>query len=322
MLLCCGVLICLSNLHRPFWFVAGCAITIYTHNLGAVYVPFLIIAYMFFNRNKFPVFAVQVLLFLWLPFMTLQSGDISNGFWMQALHPGEIVSHFFYNFFGGNISGEYVAAIAGLSMALCVFSVIRLKFHWLNLISLGVVAFLAVASVVWHNVYLLRALLPAAAIMVIGWAYLLTTGDHREKRVLMLLLIPALLIGVISQISIQKPDMQTLLDAACQHHPAFATTIPAGMIAKYYYPGNVAIWENAGDLNQELTPAALHILFETADIRANRGFYCFLDGYSPLNKASERAYVAQLLTENEIVSEWFLAGNSIYTFKAYLLYIK
>lgn len=329
MLLCCGVFIALiaARENRPFWFVAGCAVVIYTHNLGAVYIPFLLVYY--FRRwgvispiNQISIVTAWFLLMIWLPFMSLQSGDIADGFWMQALHPGEIASHFFYNFFGANVPGEYVAAIAGLSMALCIFSIMKLKFRSVNVFIIGVPTVLAVASVVWHNVFLLRALLPAAALMVIGWAWVLTTGDERERRVLRWLLIPALIIGVTAQISVKRPDARSLLKAACQHYPAFATTIPAAMVAKYYYYGNVAIWYNAGDLNQELTPAARRVLFEAADIRENKGFYCFLDGYSPLNKQSEREYTKQLLTENQIVSEWFIAGNSIYTFKAYLLYIK
>lgn len=338
-LLTCSVLAMIYAIYedKPRLFAIAGLATLYTHNIGYTYVAVLFGLSVYLSqitpnmrRRWYPAHgAVLVGALLWLPMLLNQSKDVSNGFWMQSIQLGEIVAPVLHMTFYATIPPEYMALIAVVAFTMTVLTVINAKnfvVGHVGLVWVMVVFFVpggvALLSYIWRNVYLDRALLPSVALLLIGWAWLLTMLPKGDRRALLMLFVPALFISVVGYLNptTGKFNIREGLPGACGGRPVFVTTIPAAMMAAYYLD-DVTVWTDASDLNQWLSQDAKSALFTLGDFANMRaGEVCVIEGESALNKASERQYMTHLLTLPHTTRT--IAQNTIYGLKAHIVKVQ
>ncbi len=168
---------------------------------------------------------------------------------------------------------------------------------------------LAGISFTWRSVYMPRALLPSALLLMLVWAYPLTHLSPPNRRVAQLILVPALLAGVLTHYcpagQAGRFDMRAwVAPALAGWQPgdvAYFTSAPFAITVQYNLGKPYRVRPYPGDLNQsfdEDCKAALGLQQGAFDDLPSQGFrraWLFLS-INPLSSPDERdtsAYILQ-----------------------------
>lgn len=299
--------------NKPLWFILGGVVALYTHNLAWFYFGVLSLATLARRRDSSAWLMAWVITAavggLWLPVALQQSIDISDGFWLQTANLGDFLRTFVYGTMYVKTPEQLLIPVTGGIIGLSVFSAVY-SLKWLNsnrgrvylLMVLGAPALIALVSVVWHNVYIDRALLASSLGLSIVWSRLFTQAYKGDRLAVTIAIAPLLVLGLVAYYNPgdYRIDARTSLPAACQGtDTAYTTTTSTAMIAHYYLP-HVVVWPGANDLNQQLPSQAKTALgWQQSEFDELAGIVCLIDGENALSKPSERSYVQSILDTHD-----------------------
>lgn len=309
LLLCCVLQMMLSTMKgRKRDFVLLSYIVPMVHSLGLVYLPVVGLWGLAHKRIKrgtliagavaaLPAFALAL----------VQSREVANGFWLSDLTPAGLISPLYrmtLMVIPTNYVSLFAAVIAGTTVIALFVNRRRLRsaqFVLLLSVLFGVPAALGLLSFAWHNVYLDRAMLPAAALLPILWATLFDRLQSGQQLVARAILLPTLLIAGMVTTS-NKTDVRVMADVCADTDMTYTTSISAAFVAQYYIATPI-LWPGAGDLNQSLPTVALDALgwHRVAFDDLPTGRVCVIDGMTPLSGPAERAYMASIARKADTV---------------------
>lgn len=300
--------------NRPRWFLIAGVLICWTHNLGFVYLGVLG-AYAAFGYQWPPKRIYWKRLFqwlvlpgaiasLWLPFMLQQSKAIADGFWIEPFSPGMGLRVITDETLSRKFPDAIVLPVYLIILALTLLSLweFRSTLFWRNrrgaLIALivGVPLMTGVVSVVWHPVYLTRALLPCGVGLAFLWAYALSTAQW--GNVMRALAAPALVVSVACSFipNLGRENVRDLLAPCYGVQASYGTSIPAAVFLRYYVDAPLLNWPGAGDLNQTLTPATKDAIgLVSGDVSSLHGDVCIAALDTPNTTDAERTEVRDIL---------------------------
>jgi hypothetical protein len=298
--------------NRKLLFVGCAVIALYTHNLAWAYIGLLAVSAVYKHGRTWiqPVLVAVAAGALWLPILLAQSGDIADGFWLPPISAGWVISPLLTVTTGHRIPSELLGVISGVMIGLTIWAVfsqrqwIIKRENWLwGLIVVGAPVGLAVASALWHNVYLERALLSSTTVLCIVWARALVLEQRGNRRVAYIGLIPVLLVSLVCfyLTEFQRPAVGAKIAKACQQADTiYTTSVAAEFLSMAYTPVQPIIWPLANDLNQSLPDSAKAALGWQQAVfdELPKGTVCLIDVQTPMARGDERDYVAAIIRDN------------------------
>lgn len=266
---------------------------------------------------------------LWLPFALQQSKVIADGFWIQPFSAGMGLRLYMDMTIGRQLAPELAPILYLLIFLLTLLGLFSARrwlvtvngLQWLAL-TVGVPAAVALASILWHPVYLTRALLPCGVALALIWAHLLIHAPARGLARLVAL--PVLFTAIICFYAPWlggREDVRNYVAPCAGVSAVYSTSIPASMFDSYYIDAPLINWPGAGDLNQTLTPeskAAYGLI--PGNIDDLRGDVCLLALDTPVTTDSERAQIASIAAKYPYSLTTFIAGP-LYQVRVYRLTI-
>lgn len=302
MLLTLAVLLAMIALldNKPRLFALSAAALPYLHNIGFVYLAVLILAaYILRPRRRWRFYATWAGLIglAWLPGAYLQSADIIDGFWLQQWSLGGALQFITSMTVSDSFPPMlvwliYVPVIAVTSAA----ALHRPRWYlstpgrlWLILV-LGVPALLSAVSLSYTDVYLDRALLPIATLIVIGWARF-ASGRPIVLGALALAIGTA---AINQQLTTDRVDIRSFY-AHCEGADyVYSLSTANAVMAAYYAPAPAYLRPGANDLNQSLSAAGKAALgFRERDLTALHGTVCIAQQFTSMTARNEMEYLRQ-----------------------------
>ena len=244
------------------WFVLSAVSTVLLHATGIIYAFVLMIIVIFKRRMSLEwlvsQFMVLLVMVIYVGFVLFQSRDVGNGFWLWAMLPSWHIVEGLVMMPSADLmipvyAGVVILFIAG-SLAMIRLNN-RTRAIWIALAIFPPVS-LFVLGLLWHPVYLPRALIASAIIPVIGWGYL---AVHSKRKALYqwLIIFTVILAGFsyFQQMIRQWDD--TTFDKAfamCDGTDIIYTTSTNMSIASlYYYPERSISFVGGNNQHQELS---------------------------------------------------------------------
>jgi hypothetical protein len=313
-LLMCAVLgAAIAVMEDRRWLFVGCAvIALYTHNLAWAYFGVLAVLALLRHGRAWlwPVVAAGAAGALWLPVLLSQTGDIADGFWLPPISVGWVISPLLTVTTGHRIPPDMLGVISGGMIGVTLWAVgsqwrwITRRENWLwGFLVVGAPVGLGLASALWHNVYLERALLSSISVLCIVWARALVLGERGNRRVAYIALIPVLLVALVCfyRTDYQRPDVGQKIARACAGADVvYNTSVAAEFLSMAYTPETPVIWPLANDLNQTLPDSAKAALgwTEATWHELPKGTICLVDVQTPMARGDERDYVESIIRDN------------------------
>ena len=289
-MLCCFVLLIViaAIQHRWILFSVACIGTVYSQNLGVLYVAAIgsIVLIERLNTARYwsaangwecarslilkPIAALAVVVVAWLPWAAVMIGQMramSGGFWLQALTPGGALVPLAQMTMGWRVPDAVELHVYGFAFGITVVGLITSR-KWLlsrrGLIVLaatfGMPALAALVSVFWRSIYLPRSMMPAAMALCIIWAYPLMHLSIPNRRVARLLAVPVFAVGLVAHYfpSLPRADVRDWVSMIrTDWQPGdviYYTAVSPSILAGYYLQGlPYLLRPAASDLNQSLT---------------------------------------------------------------------
>jgi len=251
---------------EPICFVLAGSATGLLHATGVIYTAILLLMALYIGHNHkrlwkslewtISIMLVTVLVGCYGVFVITQSSDISNGFWLWAMLPTWHVAEGLVMMPSPELMipiylGVVILFIAG---SLAMFRFMRTRTIWIALAIFPPLT-LFVLGLLWHPVYLPRALLASSIIPLIGWSWL---AVHSKRKGLYQLLIAFTVIcSLFSYIyqMIQQSDDMTFdkAFAMCNESEYIYTTSTNMSIASlYYHPERSLAFIDGNNQHQEL----------------------------------------------------------------------
>ena len=260
---------------RWIWFAIGCIGTVYCHNLGVFYVAALGMAVLWHERRRplraiAPAIALMSVVGAWSPWAAVMIGQaqaIGEAFWMPPLSVGGALEPLATMTIGWRIPAAVTMHAYAAAFGATLIGVIASR-HWLRTrqgviiiaTALGTPLMVAAASVVWRSVYLPRAFLPSAMLLMLAWAYALRHLARPNRAALSVILIPMLSIGVASHfLGKQRFDWRAWLQPVQAQWQdgdlIFYPNIHTAVNVQPYLHKPYVLRQYASDLNQSLSNA-------------------------------------------------------------------
>jgi uncharacterized membrane protein len=284
---------------RPATFSLAMLATVLLHNLGAVYFGLLAVVYLIRHHQRKHIIALMppaLALAVWMPKMVSQSQDIADGFWMAPINMGSVIAPLVYLTATARIHDVLIVPIFAAVITVTTISILYSWNRYRTYAGLVIVSVmllvplvLALVSLLWHNVYLHRALLPAAALLPLIW---LSANRFQWIKVVAL---AALLLSSISYLSREtKHDIGSVLQQDCHDAASvYSTSTAAAFFAAYYLPdAEQYLWYDGDDLNQTLSPfAKIALGFMPTRVDALPRPRCLISFVTPLSRPEEQVYI-------------------------------
>lgn len=196
------VLVATRSLLEEKWlhFYIALVLTLYTQNLGVVYVAVLLLAALFVSQRR-AVLGGIITVTVYLPWSYVlyqQMQNVSNAFWLRTpAGLGQVIYYPMFVTFNTPPQMLVVTAAAvaiGITAATAVI-LVRQKAQHIELVTVLAAAppiTLYIVSVVWRPIFLQRALMPAGAALLILWAAALVETKPTSRAAILTVLIPTL----------------------------------------------------------------------------------------------------------------------------------
>lgn len=335
-LLTCAVLLAALAAIRGSWpvFALAAIVAIYSQNLAWFYIATIGVTAACMRPRQWidgwrgPVLAAGTigLAYLpWLPTAITQVQQVNGGYWIQPLTFPGFVFPYAKMIMGWRMPEPLQAHLYIVALLLTVIALITYRKHLLCRqsaillsLSFGSPLLIGIISLLWHSIYLDRALLPATTAIMIFWAYALCNLSRANQRIALLVLIPCLAIGVVAHYFPVLPRNDTTLfrDIAANWNDGdilyfLQTDGLAG--AGYYLPGKpYAVMPEEVSIRQSLsnkTRQAMKLndatIEQVADQGYKRAWLIWSPGY--MVSQSELDYADHILYSNHFV--WQPAGQ-------------
>lgn len=301
-------LIAINEKRRNLFIVSAGALG-WIHAYGFIYLSVLGLVSLIAHPQKRwfkTVLKAGIISGLWFPFMLIQSGDVSNGFWIEAVNVPQIARYVVEMTIGFRIEPQVVLfafvptmSISLSSLYICRDWLLSKRGFALVAVAMGVPVVAGIISAIWNPIYLQRALLPSAVLFVPLWAYTLTKASFNVRSLYRYTFIPALLIAFLSGFmpSSQRFELRQAFEQCEGTAGLYATSSAIGVSALYYSPVPVTLWTDANDLNQFISEDGKRGFgFEQGTIEDISGqTICMVVQYTPYTTHDEIQHVKAIL---------------------------
>ena len=187
------------------------------HAIGLFYAVALCI--WAWSKNRKYAGLAFILSLLYIPMMIYQSKDIANGFWLSLISP--IIAYL--------PNHNFVNESVGILVLSIVFAWVLIAWRanrYISLIVFGVPISLFVVSLIWHPIFLPRAML-VSTLLFIGISAI---SDKPKMRYITLMFV---LLGFLSY-SDKRMDYKSLFDWCKPYGSVLTTSTNMAIVAKYY----------------------------------------------------------------------------------------
>jgi hypothetical protein len=251
---------------EPVWFVITCSSAGLLHATGIIYTAILLLASLYVGHFHkalrgslqwvISIMIVTVAVGSYGVFTMLQSHDVSNGFWLWAMLP---VWHVVESKIMMPSPPIMLVAYTGIVILFVAGGLAMWRINhrsraiWIAL-ALFVPLSLSVLGLLWHPVYLPRALIASSIIPLIGWSWL---ALHSQRKALYQWLIAFIVIlsvfGYFEQMI--KTDNTTFEDvfAMCEDDYVYTTSTNMSIASLYYAPKRSLAFIRGNNQHQELS---------------------------------------------------------------------
>lgn len=223
-----------------------------------------------------------------------QATDVANGFWLLPVMPLAHITE-------GTLllppsPGDIVAYLAVVLLSISGAAALwRQSPHASLLVAVAVAvpALIATATIVWHPVYLPRALLASSLVLVPGWALLV-----QRHLVWQVLLCIALIVSIPSMFNrTQTIELRDLMAKCAGADYVYTTSTSMSIVAKHYTPSGshvISYWDG-NSINQSLPlPSRLAMGFDIRPIEFVTGQVCMVTQWNAYTSDSEISHVNNL----------------------------
>jgi hypothetical protein len=293
---------------RAVWFAGALALLPLTHSYGYIYFAVFACLVLWRRRRWLLITAIaSAPALVWLPFLAYQSIDVHNGFWITPLTVWGIPKYLLTMTIGYQITGA--AAVLGYAlMSLVIGGAFYHCWRRVELTALIVAPALIVAviSFVWRPVYLDRALLPSATLLIVYMAMSYNGG----------VVLPLVLaIGAAFYIfgpSI-KPDLKQFYATCKGSDYTYALDTHLAIMGLSYAPSPLMVAPDSDSLAQTLRPDAKNALqFDYSELDVIHGSLCIPFVNHPMTPASERLRLESVLNRPHTESALFTSDVSAF----------
>jgi 4-amino-4-deoxy-L-arabinose transferase-like glycosyltransferase len=324
-LLAACVLLALWGVLRENWllFTLGSVGASYSQNVGLIYVAWLVGALCYWYRVRRSeyhkaIIALGVVVFSWLLWglvVLQQTQRVGQSFWLEPLTPIGVIWPVANMTLGWRLPDVLQIHGYGAALGATAVGLITAR-RWLKTPS-GLLLLttlfappllVALLSFTWRSIYMPRALLPSALLLMLFWAYTLTHLSPPNRRVAQLILVPALLTGMVSHYlpagQSGRFDMRAWVAPALTRwlpgDVAYFTSAPYAITVRYYLNKPYRVRPYTADLNQSFSEdckAAMQLAEQGFDNLRLIGFnraWLFLS-LNPLSSQAERDEIARIL---------------------------
>jgi hypothetical protein len=283
-----AVLIALIGLEekRPLIVGASLGLLPLLHVYGYLYAGFLGLYALWQKVPLKILIAAAIPALLWLPVMMFQASDVADGFWLIAPNLGAALLPLVNMQIGSGYPPEAALVAIPLIVAVSVFALRAnversMLLYWLVAAAVPLTAF--VISVLWHPIYLPRAILPAMTILIIFYARWIVS--HRPVAAALLWL--ALAIVLPFKLLDPTKDNLSSFVAACGVEPIYAISIESAIIADAYSNQPIILSSDWNNLNQSLKHYGVEALgYEISNLPGSHTCLYWQD--TPMTSESQR----------------------------------
>lgn len=276
-LLSCCVLLMLWGALREHWLVFSLAGTaaVYTQNLALIYVGCIGLGILVGRWGQWremlrPLLALGAIAaswLVWMPTFLYQSSQVQQGFWIQPLTLGSWLFPLPSMTMGMRLPESLQMHVYAVAIGLTIIGLIvgrqwLLSKNGMLVVSvvIGVPLALGLISILWRSIYLPRALLPSAMGLLLIWAYCLLHLSPLNRRIAWAVTVPMLGVAVIAHYApaSARPDTAAWLAPVergwQQGDVVYYISIDTAILYQHYLGRDYALFPEATDLNQSLTP--------------------------------------------------------------------
>lgn len=272
-----------------------CAVaTAYLHNIGIIYA--LSLAWVaWLNHGKKWRLSIGLSLglsALWIPFLLLQSQDVSNGFWLPELSPFTHLTDMTLGRYGKSLEAIFITTI--FAMTACIFAGLYLNSlayrTELIFLAIGLPFIVFAIGLVWKPVYLPRAFLGSIALLIPSFAMFVNRIKAQWRIALLSCLFGAAISSNIGLYQTDRASREAALFEQCAGADAvFTTSTSIAIMARYYVDAPVFAWEKSNNQHQELNTDALEamgirVVPDAGQIAGNVCFPARLDYFTSLDE--------------------------------------
>jgi hypothetical protein len=336
------VIVAARAAHNRNWLRFGltCALALYTHNLGALYVAPLSVYALWQGRGKaFRASALAGVAYLpWVGVLIRQLQNIAGGFWVpESKGIGGALYYLYYGTFSNRAPGWMQGHLIGLALALSLLSLYVLRGKYKQLAPVLIIAFLpafllSAVTELWRPLLLPRTLVPAGAGVLGMWGIALDQMKLTTRKAALALLIP-MLIGAVGSYylnsNLYRYDTDRQADSIRDgwqagdaiYHPSLATYVTY----HYYLPDLPAfLFPQHSDLSVSLTEdttAAMEIRERTPEQLSVLGYQRLWVPIAQSPDIDDPQVVAALamIDRYPVLSEEIVEQRSFVTFTLYLI---
>lgn len=290
--ICGGFLAIVSGKQKAFIF---CVVaTAYLHNIGIIYAfALMFIAWKIQGQKwRLPIGLSLCLSALWIPFILLQSQDVSNGFWLPELSPFTHLVDMTLGRYGKSLETIFITSI--IAMASCIFAALymgKLPYRSeLGLLAIGLPFLIFAIGLVWKPVYLPRAFLGSIALLIPSFAMFVNRISRKWRIALLSCLLGAAISSSIGLYQTDRASREAALFEQCAGADAvFTTSTSIAIMARYYLDTPIFTWEKSNNQHQELSHDALEamgirVISDVGQIGGNICFPARLDYFTSLDE--------------------------------------
>ncbi|MEO0563750.1 MAG: hypothetical protein AAF125_16710 [Chloroflexota bacterium] len=275
------------------WFTAAAFSLPLIHVYGYLYlVGFGLAALMLHGRCWImPLALLATATAAYLPIVLIQSGDVADGFWI----PPFVWTDPLYSL-PASFTSHHISKVVVIHVWLGLVAIAALAAAWLDwkrrdvallMLILTPVLAAAVISAGWRNIYLHRAIMPAATLFVIPWTRLLFEPRARHTLRTFTLVLAVLAIAGIRP----RSDIAKHYELCSNADAAYFTEVAGAIVGAYYLDMPIYVWTEAGDLNQQLPIDSWQYYgLIPADQHSVQGTVCHVDYTTPASQQREQDY--------------------------------
>jgi len=234
---------------------------------------------------------------LYLPIIAMQSGDVANGFWLSDITAGSILWPIPLTWLGTELPDTFMLVAIVAVFMLAIYALSRYQNRVVVGFILGVPALAALVSVLWHPVYLPRALLPSTVLLALPVAETLTS--LRTWRLVVAAILPVALLTSLPDGG--RHNVRAWFDACAGKDYVYAIGTNTAMMASYYASAPVVVWDGANDLNQWLSDDAKAALDWYQVSTPPPGDGCLIDLHNPMVTTKSREHLQSIAQNAQII---------------------
>lgn len=295
---------------RPAWFLLCGALSGWTHNLGYIYlllVGGLALLYIFYTPQRRFIWLVSVggaglMALPWLPFLLIQTRDVSQDYWIQPLLLPGVFRPVLDMTVGQELPAESILLLYTVAILLTLLA-LKASWGWIGtrsgLVWLGFVVgtpvTIALISAVWQPIYLSRTLLPCVTALMVAWAFVWVRSSF-ARRIAMALL----LVGLWVFYGQSRPAFAPNFEACAGADTAYFINTSVRIAADYYLSmPNKVLWVGAYNYTDGLSPEAVRgLAISTGDLHDLKGEICVVYRENILSTERERAELERILAQS------------------------